>query len=105
MGYGNNLYPLVDDEASRCCDACNGPRHRRARPAPPREGATVATTMAVVMERVASRAERQVSTELVYLVVAAPLAEPRRKHDLLRPAAVNSRRRQFAFAPHARTAA
>ena len=24
MGYGNNLYPLVDDEASRCCDACNG---------------------------------------------------------------------------------
>ena len=38
MGYGNNLYPLVDDEASRCCDACNGPRHRRARPAPPRAG-------------------------------------------------------------------
>ena len=63
------------------------------------------TTMAVVMERVASRAERQVSTELVYLVVAAPLAEPRRHHDLVRPAAVNSRRRQLAFAPHARTAA
>ena len=61
--------------------------------------------LAVVMERVASRAERQISTELVYVVVAAPLADPRRKLDLLRPAAVNSRRRQFAFAPHARTAA
>ena len=45
------------------------------------------TTMAVVMERVASRAECQLSTELVYLVVAAPLAEPRRNHDLVRPAA------------------
>ena len=61
--------------------------------------------LAAVIERVASRAERQVSTALVYLVGAAPVAEPRRKHDLLRPAAVNSRRRQFAFAPHARTAA
>jgi hypothetical protein len=105
MGYGNNLYPLVDDEASRCCDACNGPRHRRARPAPPREGATVTTTMAVVMERVTSRAERQVSTELVYLVVAVALANARRQHDLVRPAAVNRRRRQLASATHARTAA
>jgi hypothetical protein len=61
--------------------------------------------LAVVMERVASRAERQVSTELVYLVVAVAPANARRQHDLVRPAAVNSRRLQLAFATHARTAA
>ena len=22
-GYGNNPWPLVDDEAARCCDTCN----------------------------------------------------------------------------------
>jgi hypothetical protein len=34
-------------------------RDRRARPAPPREGATVTTTVAVEMERMSARAERQ----------------------------------------------
>jgi hypothetical protein len=34
--------------------------------------------LAIVIKRVASRAERQVSTELMYLVVAIALAEPRR---------------------------
>ena len=23
LGYGNNPYPIVDDETSRCCDMCN----------------------------------------------------------------------------------
>ena len=61
--------------------------------------------LAVVIERMASRAERQISTEFVYLVVAVALAHPRRQHDLVRPVPINCRRRQFAFASHARTAA
>jgi len=23
MGWGNNPYPLIQDEKSRCCDSCN----------------------------------------------------------------------------------
>jgi hypothetical protein len=34
--------------------------------------------LAVVIKRVASRAKRQVSTELMYLVVAVAVAQPRR---------------------------
>ena len=53
-------------------------RHRRARPAPPREGATVTTGLRDGARGLESRASG------------------------LRPAAINSRRRQLAFAPHAR---
>jgi len=50
-------------------------------------------------------AETQVLAELMNLVIAAALAEPSRERDLMRPAAINTRRRQLALPPHHRTAA
>jgi hypothetical protein len=60
--------------------------------------------LAVVIERVASGAECQVSAKLVDLIIAVALAKPRWEHDLVRPLAINCSRRQFAFAPHVQTA-
>jgi hypothetical protein len=49
--------------------------------------------LAVVIKGVASRAQRQVSAEFVYLFVAAALAETRGQHNLMWPAAINAGRR------------
>jgi hypothetical protein len=60
--------------------------------------------LAIVIERMTTRTQRQVSAELVYLVVAAALVHSRWQHDLMRPITINCSRRQFAFAPHVQTA-
>jgi hypothetical protein len=61
--------------------------------------------LAIVTKGMASRAQRQVSAEFVYLIVAIAFAEARGEDDLERPAPINCRRRLLAFASHARTAA
>jgi hypothetical protein len=74
-------------------------------PAQPLSVRSTVKPLAVVVERMAARAECQASTEVVYLVVAVALAEPGRHYYLMRPAAINCHRRELAFATHARTAA
>jgi hypothetical protein len=60
--------------------------------------------LAVVKDGVSPAAYRQILTELVNLLVpVAVLTEPTRQNDLMGPAPVNARWRQFALATHRQT--